>query len=332
MRAKSRCGGGARTGLIAVISVLWAGAVVAQPVEINQTCAFAPDGCVAGDAAGFPVVISAPGSYVLTSDLVVSQANGVGIEIHEDLVGGVTIDLGGFSMQGPGSCTGTGSTLSCTSDLSRAIRVENPTVSEARLQVKNGRIRGFTGGGVSGGRLVLYRDLVVTESGLGFVATGGAVISNTIAERNELNGYEVFRAVLHEVVSHGNGQHGANLHGSVIERATMSTNDGQGIFIIDSLVREVTSSSNAYGFFYSNSGLVSDSAAEFNLTGGMAMTIHCLAQRNTIHNNLGVGISVGAGTFRANTLSANFGGDLGNYTAGGAQNLGDNACSGVVCP
>ena len=64
-----------------------------------------------GDAAGFPVTLSQPGSYVLTSNLTVSNANTHAIDITVD---DVTVDLNGFVIQGPTVCTGGGSSLSCS--------------------------------------------------------------------------------------------------------------------------------------------------------------------------------------------------------------------------
>jgi hypothetical protein len=47
-------------------------------LEINQTCAV-NTGCFAGDAPGFPVTISATGSYELTSNLTATANNTDGI-------------------------------------------------------------------------------------------------------------------------------------------------------------------------------------------------------------------------------------------------------------
>ena len=81
-------------------------------VEINQTCAV-NTGCFSGDAAGFPVTISQTGSYRLTSDL--SQTTTTNHTIHiTNTAQNVTIDLNGFSIQGPNSCSGGGSSITCT--------------------------------------------------------------------------------------------------------------------------------------------------------------------------------------------------------------------------
>lgn len=68
-------------------------------LEINQTCALT-GGCVTGDAGGFPVTISEPGSYRLTSSLLVSVPSGGGDPRAIEIVGdNVTLDLGGFEVR-----------------------------------------------------------------------------------------------------------------------------------------------------------------------------------------------------------------------------------------
>src|SRR4051794_34078108 len=51
-----------------------------------------------GDGSGFPVTISQPGSYKLTSNLTVASPTSNGIVIQAD---NVTLDLNGFSISGP---------------------------------------------------------------------------------------------------------------------------------------------------------------------------------------------------------------------------------------
>lgn len=67
-------------------------------VEINQACALS-GGCLNGDGAGFPVSISVAGSYRLTSNLVLPDANTTGITLTAS---NISIDLAGFAIIGPG--------------------------------------------------------------------------------------------------------------------------------------------------------------------------------------------------------------------------------------
>src|SRR5262245_13742910 len=109
-------------------------------IEINQARALA-GGVTAADTPGFPVTLGAGGSYVPTSGLVVADPNLDAIEFTAD---GVTVDLNGFELQGPITCSGSGSTLTCGAGTGRGVDGQ----SRARETVMNGRVRGFGGGGV----------------------------------------------------------------------------------------------------------------------------------------------------------------------------------------
>src|SRR5438477_12305218 len=71
-------------------------------VLINQNAALAGN-VTPGDTPGFPVTISVSGSYKLSGNLTVPDANTSAIQISADYV---TIDLNGFSIIGPTVCSG----------------------------------------------------------------------------------------------------------------------------------------------------------------------------------------------------------------------------------
>lgn len=109
--------------------------------EINQACAngSAATSCFAGDTPGLPVQITQPGSYRLTSDLVVPDLSTVGISVSTD---DVTIDLNGFGVRGPNVCT----PASCNGfGLGYGITKETILDNRSRITVRNGRISGFGG-------------------------------------------------------------------------------------------------------------------------------------------------------------------------------------------
>ncbi len=88
--------------LLGLAGTAWA---VDGVVDINQVRA-AAGGVSPGDAAGFPVTISQAGSYRLTGNLTVPDANTTAISVTAD---NVTVDLNGFSILGPtGAGTGRG--------------------------------------------------------------------------------------------------------------------------------------------------------------------------------------------------------------------------------
>jgi hypothetical protein len=71
-------------------------------IEINQACVTSSTGCFPGDSSGFPVTITQSGSYRLTTNLSV-PLNTTAIQINAF---DVTLDLGGFSVDGLNNCRG----------------------------------------------------------------------------------------------------------------------------------------------------------------------------------------------------------------------------------
>ncbi|MGB5810714.1 MAG: hypothetical protein WBG86_09305, partial [Polyangiales bacterium] len=116
-------------------------------LEINQTCAV-QTGCFPGDAAGFPVSITSPGSYRLTGNLTVADPNLDGIDIDTNTV---SLSLSGFSIQGPGtSGTGTGVYQASARRLTR---------------ISNGTVIGFGESGVRVGRFSSISQIRVIDTG-----------------------------------------------------------------------------------------------------------------------------------------------------------------------
>jgi hypothetical protein len=85
--------------LTLLLTICFAGSALAASVVVDINQKRALSGRVTpGDQRGFPVSISQPGSYRLTSNLIVDSF-GVAIEITAD---GVTLDLNGYSIVGKG--------------------------------------------------------------------------------------------------------------------------------------------------------------------------------------------------------------------------------------
>jgi hypothetical protein len=173
----------------------WASPVLAVDgvIEINQARALAGD-VTPGDTAGFPVTISETGSYRLTGNLTVDNADTNVIEVEASQV---TIDLNGFALIGvtdcdysSSACTNTGSGNGIEAILTG---VENVTV-------KNGTVSGMGSTGVellSGGRIEnvsasdngfqglkankgIIRDSVVMENGsFGIIGSYGLIVNCT---------------------------------------------------------------------------------------------------------------------------------------------------------
>jgi hypothetical protein len=310
-------------GLIAVLALCLLAAEARAGdgrIEINQARALA-GGVTPGDTADFPVTISAPGSYVLTSDLSVTDPADHGIEVLAD---GVAIDLNGFEITGPVLCSGAGSGLSCGAGAGRGIQA----ASRTRMIVHEGRIRGFGSGAVAVGERAVVRDLIVRLNGGGGIATGArSVVTGCSAVQN--TGLGIF-AGDGSVVASSNASAGLS-HGVVAGAGSSVSgcagyrNGGIGINVgPGSVVREGSAYLNGFhGIFASTGSLVSDVAAYQNGGHGIEVNPGGIIQQTSSRSNTGFGLNlVGDASYRGNTITLNTGG-----TVSGGVNMGANTCN-----
>ena len=231
---------------IALAAIACGPAAQAQ-ATLDQSKALA-GGVTAEDTPGFPITLSRPGSYKLTGNLVV-PANLGGVHIT---VPGVTLDLNGFNITGPGTCLRNDATFAVTCSFM-------PTVTHGVLMttggstLRNGNVRGF-------------------YTGVFFF--GADQIENLLVEHN-----------------HGYGLANGNTDGarSLIRHVRSQLNGGGGFNIGDSLVQGSTAASNGldgFGSFGSGRNVVLDSVAFANKgTGfkGKNMAIgRSVAQQNKV--------------------------------------------------
>ena len=195
-----------RTSLLAFAVVAFgADTVTAAVVSIDQKSAQAGK-VTPGDEPGFPITISEPGSYRLTSNLVVKEA----IAVIEITASDVTIDLAGFSIVGPNVCAGT--PVECTIQGGgigiKAVADAGP--SPENVRVMNGTVRGMGGHGIRmmGAGTVVERVHAVSNGGPGIVVGQGSIIDS---------------------VAMFNGS-GAAVVGLIV-RGTVASNNSFGIFI-----------------------------------------------------------------------------------------------------
>jgi hypothetical protein len=135
-----------------------------------------------GDLPGFPITLSVPGSYKLTSNLVV-PAGLNGIEITSD---NVTLDLNGFRIAGSGSCTRdqVSYVVNCNAQSKYGIVVLAGGVTGT---VRNGSVQGFITGVLLEGGTAESLTIRQNINGLffnGFFAAGRA--TGVLAEMNHI--------------------------------------------------------------------------------------------------------------------------------------------------
>jgi hypothetical protein len=226
-----------RTVLLAIAGALAlgpAGAALAREgvLEINQTCA-AGSGCFPGDSAGFPVQITgaAGRNYRLTSDLTVSTANSTAIELSGSTPGFV-IDLGGFALRGPGTCSGAPVVCTMVGTGSGVTRAAASTASA--ITVRYGTISGFGAVGVnfqSTDECVVENLVVRENASTGVLAATGTRVSNVAAILNGFVGIEIGAASLVEsCTARENGGDGiGGGEGAVVVENGVTSNRTEGI-------------------------------------------------------------------------------------------------------
>jgi parallel beta-helix repeat protein len=133
-------------------------------IEINQAKVLA--------AGGFPFVIASSGSYRLTSNLTV-PAGKIGIQVTAGPPAGVTIDLNGFSIIGPGASSGPDGIS------------DGPITT---MTVENGSVTGFAGtdgvGVGANGFHTIVKNVQAYGNSFGIIAAGFSLIEGCTANQN----------------------------------------------------------------------------------------------------------------------------------------------------
>lgn len=307
-------------------------------IEINQAKVNA--------SGGYPYVISQSGSYRLTSNLVSPDALDSVIKVAAS---NVSIDMNGFTISGPVSCSGYLAPATCSfTGLPTGAGIgydsfANPPVSNVR--VRNGQVVGM-GYGVHlpDGEV----DHVIARSNRisGIYFLGSGMVRNSGAIENGGTGIETGGTV-QSCVAEKNSWAGVNLKGSgAVLDSQIHWNSGWGAVQILSglggtsagqavVSRNDISRNTAVGVFSSVAdgagGHVSDNTLFLNGGAGVELSSGTVIG-NLIHWNGGVGLNVRyAVSMRDNNFQGNNGG--GAQTSGSVlYNGGGNMCGPVACP
>ncbi|MBW2493600.1 MAG: hypothetical protein JRE43_02520 [Deltaproteobacteria bacterium] len=222
-------------------------------LEISQTCA-TQTGCFAGDTPGFPVTIASAGSYRLTTNLAVPNADTSGIDITTD--DGVMLDLGGFVISGTNDCNGYPAVCSEAGSGSGVdSHVPDPSepgdfIFAKNVTLRNGILRGH---GNAGARLGSFAHVEGVEA-IGNRWYGLRVGDHSIVRDNRIvqNGWVGLNGRFGNAItgnaSVGNGQDGITANsGSVLMQNTSVRNGGRGFYVVGpgNTVTTNTASDNA---------------------------------------------------------------------------------------
>lgn len=213
-----------------------------------------------GDAPGFPITISVRGSYRLSGNLTVPDVDTTAIDITS-AAGSVTIDLNGFSIVGPVTCTiGSGGNPTTCSGSASDPSIFGPgtgirSAAGDSLTVRNGSILGM-------GRYALF-------------ASGAprVIIENVHANENGLGGLWPSQGVIVNSSANTNGGFGIQTNQGVIKGALVTRNAGTGIVstgqplnIQDCMIHL----NGGFGVDFGATGLIGASIVGSNLGGGLS--------------------------------------------------------------
>lgn len=204
--------------------------VLSTAIVLATTC-FAVDGVVLINqasvmaAGGFPYQITQPGSYRLSSNLLV-PSGASGIIINAD---NVTLDLNGFSIIGPGVCLGGQFPAPCPGFGDTFIF--GVFSGNDNITVRNGSITGMTDFGISlNGFGNLLEEVHAKFNNIG-IAVDAGVVRRCTASRNLQAGIEAFLSVVESSASSGNGGSGMIARDSTVTNNTLNNNGGPGLDI-----------------------------------------------------------------------------------------------------
>ena len=203
-----------------------AGSSVQAQATIDQNKALAGS-VTPGDLPGFPITLSVPGSYKLTGNLVV-PASLPGVVVTAT---GVTLDLNGFSISGPGTCTRNDITAVVTC-VGLSGDPDGVYFKSGGNTLRNGIVRGFYDGVRLSGADHIENMLVEQNAGSGMSVNnnqGGTAMVRTV--RSQLNGHDGFSlsySVVHGSTASSNGRHGFIVLNTVLLDSVSMSNHNVG--------------------------------------------------------------------------------------------------------
>jgi hypothetical protein len=185
---------GMRLAVLVGVFVAISGCLHAQDgvILINQSNAIT-GGVTPGDTPGFPVTISKPGSYKLSSNLVLADPNGTGIQITAS---NVTLDLNGFNIIGANVCSVNAQSAAVCPTPGQGVGVQagtDETPGPRSVTVRNGSVRGMSLNGIqlTGDGSMIERVASDGNFKAGFDVNGSVTQSSATG-----NGFDGFRALV----------------------------------------------------------------------------------------------------------------------------------------
>lgn len=286
-------------------------------LEINQSCAV-NTGCFVGDSAGFPVTISAPGSYALTGNLDVSSVNTTAIQVLGS-GNSSTIDLNGYSITGPVTCGATGCTAEGTG---RGIDVnQNTTGGATGVTIADGFIRGMGSFGVfSSAQGTQVRNVTARGNAQGGIrGSNASVFVNNVAL---FNGGLGISGSDHSIIERNTAQFNGVANSPSLSTTGILGSEGS------TIIGNTSQDNVGIGINASRAATVINNSVVNNGTLGIQTGDGSTVIGNSVRDNTGTGLVLGLATGYANNVVTLNGGTV----SGGIQ-IGTNVCDAdTVCP
>lgn len=249
-------------------------------IMIDQRAAMAGR-ITAGDAPGFPVTISQPGSYRLTGNLVIPDGASTAVTITAD---NVTLDLNGFSILGPNVCNPNPTV--CTfrgAEIGILAVNDSGGPHPASVRIKNGSVKGMGGHGmrIMGDGAVVEKVHAMMNGGPGIVATQGAVI-DSVVRLSGGGGSALVGFIVRGNISTQNSNIGISVQqGGVASENIASYNDGSGMRAYYATVTGNTVNNNgSFGIESICPGVLIGNTATQNRNANIATNAACTMANN----------------------------------------------------
>jgi hypothetical protein len=278
-------------GKLRIQLVLWA---VLFVVAMSFS-AYAADGQIKiGQTASttFPVVIDQPGSYVLTSNLVVSTANVIGIVIAAD---NVTLDLNGHALIGPGIGTGGNDARGIDGRFRKNVTIINGTVRD--FPSDGIALHGSGWDQPTNGTNNQVKDIRAYGNGFGGIVVTNAIVTNSTANSNGWTGIAAESSAITDCTTNGNGIRGIGAKMSIISNCTTNSNGSYGVRASNTTITDCTANSNGgdgmHAFeheFGWSSTIIRNCTANSNVNHGIFAHHNCRIEGNNLRGNGGHGL------------------------------------------
>jgi hypothetical protein len=289
---------------------------------------------------GFPLTIADLGSYRLTSNLIVPDADTTAIRV---LAPNVTLDLNGFVVSGPTVCSGSPVTGCTPTGTGRGIDGE----SVSGLHVHDGIVRGMGDAGIVLGFEARVEEVRVVSNGtIGVLVGGSSRILGASVIRNGGAGLDVgadsrvqdsvvvgnhaagigldARTTIIGNAVYANGQPGTMGHSGIVASGSDNT-----------ILHNTSVQSGFAGIAASQDNLVTENAVGQNRDFGLRLGVGNTVEGNSVFDNQAGGILGGGGsTLLGNAVFSNQGPgvSLSGSQTGLAENVITENTTGTITP